>query len=389
MASTLAPPAPPLAEPSAGEVAPTEPTRELDESVSFPELVWAHFVRQKELHDSGGIDSAEEQVYRERLKRFKDEHGELVNAYWCRYEASAAAVTERRKRLRWLPWRRESIIRLHTATDWRTRDVPEIASLLHSCESLGIRVGEVLRETSERIALQWILAVASRLLGFVDRPKGVPLPDAAKIDEVVKQQQAELQRIESYYHRAGNKAARLVYFHGMMQGVALLAGLLGVAALVMWAFDGMHPRDPQTQEVFVVVAMGAIGAVVSVMSRMAAAGRFQLDHEVGRKPIRRLGSFRPFIGGIFALALYLALSSDLLQVGAIEPDKRNLSFYATVAFLAGFSERWTRMVLSGAMRTIGDAGDATKQAAPTPRKGKAAPAEDEATPDPEATLASG
>src|SRR5438093_8761068 len=78
-ASTLAPPAPPLAEPSAGEAAPTEPTRELDESVSFPELVWAHFVRQKELHDSGGIDSAEEQVYRERLKRFKDEHGELVN----------------------------------------------------------------------------------------------------------------------------------------------------------------------------------------------------------------------------------------------------------------------------------------------------------------------
>lgn len=348
-ASTLAPPAPEIAGPIPAESDEGAEERELDQSVSFPELVWAHFVRQKELHDSGSADSAAEHEYRQRLKRFKDEHGELVNVYWCRYEASAVAVTERRRRLRWLPWRQESIMRLHTATDWRTRDVPEIASLLHTCETLGIRVGEVLRGTGERISLQWILAAASRLLGFVDRPKGAPLPDAARLEEVVKQQQAELQRIESYYQRAGNKAARLVYFHGMMQGVGLLAVLLGISSLVLWAFHGMHPRDARTQEVYAVVAMGAVGAVVSVMSRMASAGRFQLDHEVGRKPIRRLGSFRPFIGGVFALALYLALRSDLLEIGAGDPNQRKLPFYATVAFLAGFSERWAKIILEGAV----------------------------------------
>ena len=34
-----------------------------------------------------------------------------------------------------------------------------------------------------------------------------------------------------------------------------------------------------------------------------------------------------------------------------------MPFYVVVAFLAGFSERWTRMMLSGAMRTIADAGE--------------------------------
>ena len=342
MASTLAPPAPRIAD-SREEAAARG--GELDQSVSFPELVWAHFERQKELQDSVDPETTAEREYRRRLKRFKEEHGELVSVYWCRFEASAVAVTERPRRRWWAPWRRDPILRFHTATDWRTCDVPEIAALLHDCETLAIRVGEVLRDTSERIALQWTLAVGSRLLGFVDRAEGVAPPDAEKVDAVVKQQRAELQRIEGYYNRAGNKAARIVYFQGMMQGVALLVSVLGLAALVLWAFGAMHPRDATTQEVFVAVGMGAIGAVVSVMSRMASAGRFQLDHEVGRKPIRRLGSFRPFIGGVFALALYLALSSDLLQVGAIEPDKRSLSFYATVAFLAGFSERWAKILL--------------------------------------------
>ena len=38
---------------------------------------------------------------------------------------------------------------------------------------------------------------------------------------------------------------------------------------------------------------------------------------------------------------------------SIDPDARTLQFYAILAFLAGFSERWTQVTLSGAMRTVG------------------------------------
>ena len=55
-------------------------------------------------------------------------------------------------------------------------------------------------------------------------------------------------------------------------------------------------------------------------------------------------SVRPFIGATFAVAIYFGLSSGLLSIGSVE---ESLSFYAVVAFLAGFSERWAKGVLTG------------------------------------------
>jgi hypothetical protein len=328
------------------QVAP--PVADLDDGISFPELVWAHYLKQKELFDCQGLTAPSEQEYRRRLKLFKQEHGEIVNAYWCRYEASGAAVTDRTRRYRWRPWRTEPILRFHAATDWRTHDVPEVAELLHTCEALAIRVGEVLRGTSERIALQWILAISGRLLGAIDQAKEEPLPNTAKLGTVVKTQRAELRQVERYYDRAGQKAARLVYFQGMMRGVLALIALSGLVLLVLWPFDGIHPHQERTQALFAAYAMGAVGAVVSVMSRMATAGRFRLDHEVGRKVLRRLGSFRPFIGAIFALVLYFALKSSLLEIGNLKPADKTIYFYATIGFLAGFSERWAKVLLDNA-----------------------------------------
>jgi hypothetical protein len=49
----------------------------------------------------------------------------------------------------------------------------------------------------------------------------------------------------------------------------------------------------------------------------------------------------------------------------IERDALTLPFYVVVAFLAGFSERWTRLVLSGAMRTIGEHDERASEPAAT------------------------
>jgi hypothetical protein len=361
-------PVTPPAETEPRSAEPTQPTGAagaaavdcFDQTVSFPELVWAHFRRQNELLQTGGLEAAGEGEYRRRLKLFKQQQGELLNAYWCRYEASGAALTEQTRRERWRPWRTEPILRLHTATEWRTHEVPDVADLLHTCETLAIKVGEVLRGTSERIALQWILAVASRLLGAIDQEKEEPPPSSSTLNTVVKRQRAELREVERYYNRAGQKAARLVYFGGMMRGVMLLVLFGGLAVLVLWPAHALHAHQERTQDLFAACAMGALGAVVSVMSRMATAGRFRLDHEVGRKQLRRLGSFRPFIGAVFALVIYFALKSNLLQLGNLtgtnQADK-TLYFYATIAFLAGFSERWAKVLLDGAVGANDDAPD--------------------------------
>src|SRR3954463_8475498 len=139
------------------------------EAVSFPEVVWAHFVHQRELHEHGQLHSPAEQEFRAQLARFVADQGKILNAYWCTTEASAVALTEKKvARVLGFLWRRAPDIRFHSATDWATRDAPDVSHVMHTPETLAIRVSEVLCKTPERIAMQWLLSVAGYLLAAVD-----------------------------------------------------------------------------------------------------------------------------------------------------------------------------------------------------------------------------
>ena len=108
------------------------------ESVSFPELVWAHYLHVQDLHKNGELHSSAEDEYREKLERFVAEHGRILNAYWCTSEASGVALTEQPGSRVWgVLWRRHSNSRLHCATDWVTRAAPDIGHGLHTCETLA------------------------------------------------------------------------------------------------------------------------------------------------------------------------------------------------------------------------------------------------------------
>jgi hypothetical protein len=315
--------------------------REDVEDVSFPQLVFAHFLRQRELYAAAqaGAPTAEralqgpaEVEYQRCLKAFTRRNGEIFAAYWCTHEISAVALTARS---RW-GWRgllphHELVTRLHGATDWATQHAQAISQQLYACESLAIRANEVLLGTSERIVMQLVLAQSARLLAVVDRDEQ---PTDADLKAAVAESRAQLKDIHQYYSRAGEKAVRVFYVGGMLGGMALL----GAAVLVLQLTSA-------SDAVLASVGMGGVGAVVSVLTRMANRdANFHLDHEVGQKEARRLGAFRPFIGATFGAVIYLAIASGLVVIGGTKVDK-TLPFYAVVAFLAGFSERWAKVVL--------------------------------------------
>jgi hypothetical protein len=320
------------------------------ESVSFPELVWAHHLHVQELHKNGDLHSPAEAEYREKLDRFVAENGRILNAYWCTTEASGVALTEQPGSRVWgILWRRRPSIRLHSATDWATRSAPDIGHGLHTCETLAIRVTEVLTGTSERIAMQWLLAVSGYLLGIVDQADGKPAP--AVVSRTMRRTHSELAQVETYYDRAGEKTGRLIYFWGMMLGLAALA-LVGGA--VYSIFRELNVNEMDTQLFFVCYTMGAVGALVSVMGRMTGgAGNFAIDYEVGRPALRRIGSFRPIIGAIFAIVLYFSLRGGLIQIETGE-GSHTAFFYGALAFAAGFSERRTQILTGGAARFLNE-----------------------------------
>jgi hypothetical protein len=333
----------------------------LDLSISFAELVWAHHERQKEVYENV-LNGPWETEYRRRLKLFKEEHGEIVESYWCRYEASGVALTEMTLPRRLSNFfRRDSVLRLHTATDWRSAKATMVASWLHRWETAGIKASEILRDTSERIALHRIFAASSRLLGFLDRKPDEQAPPRSELETVVADQEREYTDVADYYARAGESAARIVYFRGMVWGLILLGALAGGCFLVAWAFDWIDPDDASTYTLFVTVTMGAAGAVLSVLTRMARRDGFNLEFEVGRKSVRFLGGVRPWIGAMFALALYVALKSNLVEL--LQESQKGIYFYATIAFLAGFSERRAKVLLDS---TLSPGGSAVESPEPSP-----------------------
>ena len=345
------------------------------EIVTFPDLVRAHQAWERELYgadrDGQKPDRALEWEFHRRWRQFERKYGRIETAYWSVRHASAVALTikEVNKRRR----RDERIPRFHRATDWATRDEPEVARALDECEILAARTEEILRGPSELIAMRRITAVASHLLGYVDRswgresppPTGQPTPDwthQAECKAFVERQRHELKDVERFYRRTGNGQAKILFFWGMVQGLVFLALVTALASVLIWAVDNIDDGQGhwgQLQLLAICVMAGALGAFLSVLTRMAAlTGKFHLDFEVGRMNVRWLGLYRPLVGGIFGVATFLLLASEILQTNTPGPE-RDYAYYGILAFFSGFFERFTKLP-TGDMPSVGETGAAAK-----------------------------
>jgi hypothetical protein len=323
----------------------------------FAELVGAHYDLEKHPNETRAVER-----YHHTLEQFQAYEGEITHVYWSSKRASAVALTvKRRGKLAQWALDDDAVIRLHRVTDWLEPEY-RIAELLHHCDTLAIKVSQVLRGTSERIAMQWIYAVQSHLVGYLERSDHARRENGAhreltpskrkELNAVIRSQARELIQIERYYSQAAEKASRIVYFWGMMVG-AVLSGLigLGIAAILKnggW-FD--EPHTLATQTFIICFAAGGLGAIVSVLMRMSS-NRFGVDYEVGRATVRRLGSFRPFIGAVFGMALYFLFQSELLHTSVPDDPGTSFFFFGILAFLAGFNERWTNVLLGKAEKTL-------------------------------------
>jgi hypothetical protein len=315
--------------------------------VTFPDLVRVHF-RWRQSVDEGSpmTDEARARLdaeYHEALALFEAEHGEIVSAYWCADVESAVALTAGRPRTGWLRRLLSVSPKFHRVSDWATKDEPDIARELHHCDELAIRAGEVLRGRSRRICIQLVMTTACHLLSLIDARGGGR--DPAEHKTAVAAHQRELVELRHAYRQAANGDAQLVYFGGMVVGIALLALLYVVAG-------GILHRNENVEDATIVgcLVAGAIGAVVSVIARVNS-GSFSLDVDVARGYTLFLGGLRPVIGSIFGVLSYFALTSGFVEVFKL-PDADSIErfyFLCVIAFAAGFSERWAQDTLTGGL----------------------------------------
>jgi hypothetical protein len=344
--------------------------------VSFSDLVRAHYAWDKRAHDapapgsketdsqrSQEQDSGARGTFDDKLRRFENDAGRITEAYWCRKGASAVALTKKRVsvpgRLGGLGARSSDEYHLFRVTDWVTSDTGEIPNVLHECDVLAIKAATGLEGLPQAVVMQWLQAVESHVLGFIER-HGDLAPTRAEMRSFIARQRAELTRIEDYYQRAGEKRARMHYVSGMLVGVPILAVLAGLLVALLVPFGAPGLETDAMRAFYVALAGGGIGAVVSVLMRMSRGEGFTIDHELGSRGVFRLGIYRPLIGAVSAVAVYFLVQTPLLS---IDNDTRSFQYYAILGFLAGFSERWTRVTLSGAMRTVDGDGSSERSSA--------------------------
>jgi hypothetical protein len=310
------------------------PERAPEFSVSFPDLVRIHYAWRRAVEEAP--KRALEDQYRAALAAFEREHGRVVNAYWCFDEQSAVALTLRRDRS-WIRPFNPEIMRFHRVSDWATKNSPRVAGLLHQCDEVAIKATEVLRGTTQRICMQLVMASAGHLLSLVDGKAAHETPQ--RRTEALELQRKELTAARKYFREAATGEAQIVYGMGMLAGIAALI----VTALIVGGWTTAAGID--STPFFGCMTAGAIGALVSVMSRITS-GSFSLDYDVGRNYTLFLGGLRPLVGSIFGVALYFAVDSGLLEIFAVpKEDPQKLFFLLVIAFLAGFSERWAQDTL--------------------------------------------
>jgi hypothetical protein len=149
--------------------------------------------------------------------------------------------------------------------------------------------------------------------------------------------------------RFGTTSVALVYVMRGVMRFAYAAILIGVflAYLIVagYSFEGELPWlirfDSETTRVGVAALFGCLGAVVSLLMRLA---EFERMRGKSKEFLFLSGGTQPLVGGIVAAVIAAIIFSEVVTVTGINGTSK-LWLFVVVGFISGFSERFTRSML--------------------------------------------
>jgi hypothetical protein len=106
--------------------------------------------------------------------------------------------------------------------------------------------------------------------------------------------------------------------------------------------------DPEVSKVAAAILFGCLGSVVSLLLRI---GEFETMRGRSREFLVLSGATLPIVGGIFAAVIASLFSAKIINLGS----EFSIWLYIVIGFLSGFSERFTRNLLSMAENRLAGA----------------------------------
>jgi hypothetical protein len=156
-------------------------------------------------------------------------------------------------------------------------------------------------------------------------------------------------------------ASRLRPFSGLPAAHVMFGILMFLAALAaidvvlsyFWQTSNWNIEDMNKNPGFyifnvspwLVIAVGTAGGLGSIVSMLTRIQSFSSLAGTDRRLLWMIGAMRPVIGIAFALFIFAVLQAQFLPFNFPEGPKANFE-YVALAFIAGFSERLSRGVIS-------------------------------------------
>ena len=264
------------------------------------------------------------------------------------------AARRGRKLLRWIRGCRQEVrhsIHVRYPTQSVLAVTPDFAGVLWQCLALSKRAAQLLR-TKNSIAVHrttysiivYLLSVLDTVESGASRGSETEKDRKLRIQAAIADAREQLGHAIRQYEASARWGSRYAYAKGMAVGVLCLA----VGERI--AFMLIPSRTVAVETLLAVIATGAMGAVVSVMTRMSS-NSFHLDPLAEHSALRVLGIFRPFIGAFFGVAMFLIVDGGMLDLvpQSVESDtSKQVMFFSALAFVSGFSERFAKGVITAA-----------------------------------------
>ncbi len=302
--------------------------------VSFPLVAQAHFLQRQQFRASAAARELAAEVYPALLQAFVQRHGAVVKETYASSLVAAVALT--------VDETIHLVYNLDAAVD------PVAVELIFKCDALYREVQRLTWGKYQATSAHLLYSIEAQLIALIDEQKK---QGAKHIDA------RQLAMLRREYKRAfvdwEVKAANTGNFQYLL---GMLAGVLGVMVAIPLIGLGLQLTPLQGSSLvpaFVGSSIaGGAGAVVSVLMRMSRPG-VRLDYRSGLAAMFLQGMFRPLVGSLFGLAVFVLLAGGLLPISLPDSSKQ-VYFFSGVAFLAGFSERFAKGLVDRAGSSVSD-----------------------------------
>jgi hypothetical protein len=209
---------------------------------------------------------------------------------------------------------------------------PDFDDVFRSARRVERKYSVLLSGEAQEILAQGIYTTAVALLSVLDAMVKSEQDRDERVAAAVASARKEIRQIEQNARDAALDRALIRYLGGLAVGA--------VAAITVVAAVAFLPLQAEiVSQLIICVVSGALGAIVSVMTRTANREKLRVSLGQGRLVVFLSGCFRLIIGAVFGAAMFVLVRGGFLPLAVPGSDEQVTLFFAGLAFLAGFSER--------------------------------------------------